>query len=64
MWPEDTPRPDKFSIKYTINKKDIPGFVNELRIIQEDMIEAVVRSKESQGFPEATTVINYIKGLK
>jgi hypothetical protein len=53
-----------YSIRYTINKRDIPGFVNELRLIQENMIEAVVQSKETQGFPEATQVINYIRGLK
>ncbi len=53
-----------YSIRYTINKRDIPNFVNELRLIQENMIEAVVASKESQGFPEATEVINHIRGLK
>jgi hypothetical protein len=53
-----------YSIRYTINKKDIPAFVNELRVIQETMIEAVVESKASQGFPEATAVIDYIRSLK
>lgn len=53
-----------YNVRYTIDKKDIPAFLNDLRSIQEDMIEAVVKSKESQGFPEATKVINYIKGLK
>lgn len=53
-----------YNIRYTIDKKDIPAFVNELRLIQENMIEAVVASKESQGFPEANQLINHIRGLK
>jgi hypothetical protein len=52
-----------YGIRYTIKPKDIPGFVSELRLIQENMIEAVVQSKESQGFPEATEVINHIRSL-
>lgn len=58
------PKKFEYNIRYTINKKDIPAFVNELRLIQENMIEAVVASKELQGFPEANQVINYIRGLK
>lgn len=52
-----------YSIRYTINKKDIPAFVAELRSIQEDMIEAVVESKATQGYPEAKAVIDYIRSL-
>jgi hypothetical protein len=29
-----------------------------------DMIETIVISKEKQGFPEATAVIEHIRGLK
>jgi hypothetical protein len=53
-----------YSIRYTIKPEDIPGFVNELRLIQENMIEAVVHSKESQGFPEASAVIKHIMEKK
>ena len=52
-----------YSIRYTIDKKDIPAFVAELRSIQEDMIEAVVESKATQGYPEANAVIDYIRSL-
>lgn len=38
-------------------------FVNELHEIQMDMIEAVVISRERQGFPEANQVIEHIKNL-
>lgn len=63
MWPNDTPRPDQnpFSIKYTINKKDIPNFVNSLHAIQEQYLEsAVVASK----YKEAIEVINHIRNLQ
>lgn len=53
-----------YNIRYTINKKDIPAFVNELRGMQEDMIEAVVEAKGRQGYPEARAVIDYIRSLK
>lgn len=51
------------SIRYTLKKEDIMTFVSGLHELQEDLIEASVKQKENQGFPEATEVINYIKGL-
>jgi hypothetical protein len=53
-----------FNFKYTIDRKDIPVFVNELRKIQENMIEAVVESKARQGYPEANEVIKHIMEKK
>jgi hypothetical protein len=52
-----------YSIRYTMPKKDIMTFVSGLHDIQADMIEQVVAQKEREGFPEATAVINHIKGL-
>lgn len=47
--------------KYNV-KVDLTGFLNDLHNKQMDMIEQVVAIKESEGFPEATQVIEYIKG--
>ena len=52
------------SIRYTLKREDIMTFISGLHELQEDLIEASVEQKEKQGFPEATEVINYIKGLK
>lgn len=52
----------QYKITYKMSKDDIMTFVGGLHEIQEDLIEASVRSKEAQGFPEATEVIAYIKG--
>ena len=52
------------SIRYTLKREDIMTFISGLHELQEDLIEASVAQKEKQGFPEATEVINYIKGLK
>ena len=54
----------KYSIKVTMKKEDIMTFVSGLHDVQMDMIETVVISKEKQGFPEATAVINHIMELK
>jgi spermidine synthase len=51
------------NIRMTLNKKDIMTFVSGLHDLQSDMIEELVRRKEAQGFPEATTVINHIRSL-
>lgn len=53
-----------YSIRYTIPKNAIPEFVESLRKMQEDMIEAVVESKATQGYPEARAVIDHIRNLK
>lgn len=63
MEPKDNSKP-LYSIRYTLKREDLTAFVNELHSIQHDMIEATVEQKEKQGFPEATEVIKYIKGLK
>ena len=66
MWPEDTPRPDSnpFKFTYTINKKDIPDFVNSLHKLQEHYMDSALEQKAREGFPEATEVINHIMSLK
>jgi hypothetical protein len=50
-------------LKYVMKRKDIMTFVSGLHDMQADMIEELVRRKEAQGFPEATTVINHIRSL-
>jgi hypothetical protein len=52
-----------YTIRYTMPKKDIMTFVSGLHEIQADMIEELVAIKEREGFPEARTVIDHIKGL-
>ena len=51
-------------VRQTISRDQIVDFVNELHRVQHDMIEMLVASKERQGFPEATTLITHIQGLK
>lgn len=64
MWPNDTPRPNKFNFKYTIPKEQIPEFVRSLQVLQEHYLDAAIEQKAREGFPEATEVINYIMSLK
>lgn len=53
------------SARYSLNRKRqiIDAIVNNLHNTQMEMIEDVVAIKESQGFPEANEIINYIKAL-
>jgi len=51
-------------VRQTISREQIVDFVNELHRVQHDMIEMLVASKERQGFPEATTLIKHIQGLR
>ena len=51
-----------FSVKYTMKKEQIQDFVNSLYEIQDSFVEAAVAKKEREGFPEATEVINRVKG--
>ena len=51
------------SIRYVLKREDIMTFVSGLHELQEDLIEASVRSKEAQGFPEATALIDHIRSL-
>ena len=46
-----------YSFRYTIKPDQIPGFVSELHRVQADMIEAVVESKATQGYPEANALL-------
>lgn len=52
-----------YSIRYTLSPSQIMTFVGGLHDMQAEMIEAVVASKEAQGFPEATALIEHIKSL-
>ena len=53
-----------YSLKMTLNRDQIMTFVSGLHETQMELIEAVVASRERQGFPEATAVIDHIRGLK
>jgi hypothetical protein len=53
-----------YNLKMTLNRDQIMSFVSGLHETQMELIEAVVASRERQGFPEATAVINHIRGLK
>jgi hypothetical protein len=53
-----------WSIRYTMKKEDIMTFVSGLHETQMELIEAVVVSRERQGFPEASAVIKHIMELK
>ena len=48
------------SIKLTLSRDQLAAFLSELHKIQHDMIEAVVASKQNQGFPEASLVLRHI----
>ncbi len=52
------------SIKMTLNRNQIMTFVSGLHETQMQLIEAVVASRERQGFPEATAVIKHIMEMK
>lgn len=53
-----------YNVKMTLNRDQIMTFVSGLHETQWQLIEAVVYSRERQGFPEATTVIKHIMALK
>ena len=54
------------SKRWTIPREEIPLFLAELRRVQEDMIEELVRRKERENFPEAQELLNKftLKGTK
>ena len=52
-----------YNIRYTLKKEDILDFVNSLHVLQEHYMDAAMEQKASEGFPEATTVINHIRNL-
>ena len=59
MKPEDNQ--PLFNIRYTIDKKDIPDFVNSLHKLQETYLDAAV---EASGYREAKEVIKRIMEMK
>lgn len=52
------------NIKMTLTRDQIMTFVGGLHETQMELIEAMVGSRERQGFPEATAVIKHIMELK
>ena len=52
------------SIKTTLRRDQIMTFVSGLHETQMQLIEAVVASREKQGFPEASAVLKQIMDLK
>ena len=52
------------SIKMTLSRDQIMTFVGGLHETQMQLIEAVVASRERQGFPEATAAIKRIMEMK
>ena len=52
------------SIRMTLNRDQIMTFVSGLHETQWQLIEAVVASRERQGFPEASAVIRHIMEKK
>ena len=63
---EDEPRRPVNSgkLKLTLTRDQIMTFVGGLHETQMELIEAMVSSRERQGFPEATVVIKHIMELK
>jgi hypothetical protein len=53
-----------YNIKQTLSRDQIMTFVSGLHETQMQLIEAVVTSRERQGFPEATAVIKSIMEKK
>jgi hypothetical protein len=52
------------NIKMTLNRDQIMTFVSGLHETQMELIEAVVASRERQGFPEATAAIKRIMEMR
>jgi hypothetical protein len=51
-------------LKLTLTRDQIMTFVGGLHETQMELIEAMVSSRERQGFPEATVVIKHIMEMK
>lgn len=58
MEPKNNPR---YSIRYTIARKDIPDFVNSLHTLQEQYLELAL---EATGYKEANEEIKRIMEMK
>jgi hypothetical protein len=57
-------RQTQSSIRMTLTRDQIMTFVGGLHETQMELIEAVVSSRERQGFPEATAAIKRIMEMK
>ena len=51
------------SLRQVLTKDQIMSFVSGLHETQRQMVELTVASKEKQGFPEASAVIEHIRNL-
>jgi hypothetical protein len=51
-------------MRMTLTRDQIGAFVAGLHEIQDNMIESVVSTKESQGFPEVQPILEHIMKLK
>ena len=51
-------------LRTTLSRDQIGAFVAGLHEIQDNMIETVVATKESQGFPEVQLILEHIMKLK
>lgn len=51
-------------LKLTLTRDQIMTFVGGLHETQMELIEAMVSSRERQGFPEATAIIKHIMEMK
>jgi hypothetical protein len=60
----DRKRQTLYSIRQTLTRDQIMTFVSGLHETQWQLIEAVVASRERQGFPEASAVIKHIMERK
>ena len=47
-----------------LNHAQVGVYINAVQHLQQKFEDAIMRGKQDQGFPEAMTVINYIKNLK
>ena len=47
-----------------LNRAQVGVYFSAVQHMQQQLEEAIMRGKQDQGFPEAMTVINYIKNLK
>jgi hypothetical protein len=47
-----------------LTRAQVGVYFSAVQHMQQQLEEAIMRGKQDQGFPEAMTVINYIKNLK
>ena len=49
-----------YTIRYTMHRSEIDGFLAELRKTQEDMIERAVAIEQAKGFPKVVDLLRNI----